>query len=174
MAKTHGLSFPKERMKRRMGKYVTAVVLLALLSSCASHPIASHWRDRAQPVTFTQARANPETARGTTVIWGGRIIDTVNDTNGGEIYVLKLPFKRGEKPTDKNTSTTGRFIARSHEPLEPAAYPAGCLITVAGTLDGARDQRVQSVLYRYPVVKIEQVYLWTNEAITTAALPPIY
>lgn len=174
MAKKHGLSFPKECMKCRMGKYVTAIFLLALLAGCASYPIASHLRDRAQLVTFTQAQANPETARGTTVIWGGRIIDTINNTNGGEVYALELPFKRGEKPTDENTSTKGRFIALSHAPLDPATYPDGCLITVAGTLDGVRNQRVQSVLYRYPVVNIEQVYLWTNETITTAAQPPIY
>ncbi|HEX3628150.1 MAG TPA: Slp/YeaY family lipoprotein [Verrucomicrobiae bacterium] len=144
-----------------MGKYI-AVFLLAVLSGCASHPIAADLRRQAQPLTYTQVTANPKTTGGTIVIWGGRILDTVNNTNGGEIYVLQLPLNRRGRPFNNDSAAQGRFICFSPNFLDPAKYPRGRLITVAGRLAGMRNERLQNIFYRYPLLSIEQIHLWTN------------
>jgi starvation-inducible outer membrane lipoprotein len=72
-----------------MGKYVAVVLLFAVLSGCASNPIAKDLQNEAKPLSLSQVTANPKTTRGDLVIWGGRIIKTMGNTNGGEIYVLE-------------------------------------------------------------------------------------
>jgi outer membrane lipoprotein len=145
-----------------MGKYVAVILLLAVLSGCASNPIAQDLRKQAQPLTHTQVIANPKTTTGSIVIWGGRIINLVNTNNGGEIYVLQLPLSRRSRPTSNDSASSGRFIAVSPEFLDPVKYPGGSLITVAGQLNGVRNERLQSVYYRYPLLDIKQIYFWTK------------
>lgn len=145
-----------------MGKCIAVVVLLALLSGCSSYPIEKSLRGQAQPLTYTQVVANPKSTRGATVIWGGRIIETINNASGGEIYVLQLPLSRREKPADDDSLSNGRFIVVSSKLLDPMTYARGRLITVAGQLGGVRNERLQSALYRYPMVDIQQTHLWSN------------
>lgn len=147
-----------------MGKHIAVIFLLAVLSGCASNPIANDLRSQAQPLTYTQATANPKTTAGTIVVWGGRIIDTVNNTNGGEIYVRQLPLNRDGRPSNNDSVSQGRFIVLSPKILDPVTYPKGCLLTVAGELVGVRNERLQNVFCRYPLVQIKQTHLWTNQA----------
>lgn len=146
----------------RKGKFIALVVGLAVLSGCASYPISEKLRNQAEPLNLMQVRTNPQSTRGVVVIWGGRIINTFNTTNGAEIYVLELPLARNGRPSPNDTASTGRFIALSPEFLDPAAYPRGHLITVAGLTQGVRNERLQNVLYRYPVLNIQQIHLWTE------------
>lgn len=147
----------------RSGKYIGSALLLAMLAGCASYPFDKSLRDQAKPYSMSQVQTNPKTTRGATVIWGGRIIKTINGTNGGEVYVLQLPLNRREQPTSDDTKSGGRFIAVSPEFLDPAAYPPGRLITVAGQLDGVRDRYVDNLLYAYPVVQIRQSHRWASQ-----------
>jgi outer membrane lipoprotein len=146
-----------------MSKYITVLVLSLMLSGCASYPIAKDLRDRAQPLTWTQVTANPEYTRDAIVIWGGRVVDAVNDTNGGEIYVRQMRLNRKGKPASDDTVSGGHFIVVSREPLDSNEYPAGRLITVAGRLEGVRNERVQNIFYRYPVLEIAQIHLWAGQ-----------
>ena len=136
---------------------------LALLSGCAS-PISENLRNQAEPLSLTQVRTNPKSTQGLVVIWGGRIINTTNTASGGEIYVLELPLARNERPNYNDTKSTGRFIVMSPEFLDPAAYPRGHLITVAGQTDGVRNERLQNILYKYPVLNVQQIHLWKQRS----------
>lgn len=147
----------------RMAKYITVVVLsVMVVSGCASNPIAKNLREQSRPLTLNQVTANPKTTSGTIVIWGGRIIETVNNTNGGAIYVLQRPLRRGEKPVNDDIVTGGRFIAVSHEHLDPATFSSGRLITIAGRIIGVRNERVQNAYNLYPVVDVKQTYVWAT------------
>jgi outer membrane lipoprotein len=157
------MSFAKEYWKMRMGKYIRVVLLSALLSGCASYPISQNLRNQSQRLSYSQVAANPKSTRGAMVVWGGRIIDTVNDTNGSEAYVLMLPLNRNERPPNlRDGISAARFIMVSGQTLDPATYANGCLITVAGRLDGVRNERLQNVFFRYPVLNIQQIHLWSN------------
>lgn len=147
-----------------MIKFIAFVMGLAVLSGCASYPISENLRNQAQPLSLTQVRANPQSTRGAVVIWGGRIINTINTTNGSEMYVLQLPLARNQRPNIDDTRSTGRFIVMSPEFLDPVAYPRGHLVTVAGQADGVRNERLQNTLYRYPVLNVQQVHLWTQRS----------
>lgn len=138
---------------------LAAVLMLATLAGCVTYPISENLQKQARPLTIAQVTANPDAAMGTTVIWGGKIITTVNDTNGGSIYVLKLPLDPNERP-QPYVMTTGRFIATSTGFLDPEAYPRGRLVTLAGQISGVASEPVQKVQYTYPVLTIEQIHVW--------------
>ena len=151
-------------MKIRFVKPTTWVVGLTLvtLTGCATCPVAKNLRQQARPVTLAQATGNPGGCQGTVVIWGGRIIKTVNATTGSTLFVLKLPLGHNEKP-QAHADSPGRFIAHSPGFLDPEMYQRGRLVTVAGTLSGLETGLVQKADYTYPVVSIEQVHVWPVE-----------
>lgn len=145
----------------RLGKYVALGLMLAMLSGCASNPIAKEFRKEAAPLTVGQVKANPVGTQGTTVIWGGRIIN-VNPTNGSEMYVMQLPLSKNGKPK-MDADTAGRFIALSTGFLDPEAFPPGWLVTVAGRTAGIRTETLQGIKYTYPVLVIQQTHVWRVE-----------
>lgn len=152
-------------MNMRMGKHWWLPGLLALtLTGCATYPVTKNIREQARPLTLSQVRENPGAVRGTVVIWGGRIIKTVNDTNGADIYVLKLPLNRRERPRSDMLSS-GRFIATSQNFLDPQIYRRGRLITVAGTITGVETHALQKTQYPYPVVAARQLHVWPRERV---------
>lgn len=142
------------------GKYIFAgLLMLATLSGCVSYPISKDLQKQAAPLTLGQVTAGPAAAQGAIVIWGGRIVNTINDTNGGSIYVMDLPLDSDGKPISYS-STDGRFIAASPGFLDPEAYPYGALITVAGQVERVRTETLQNMQYTYPVLTIRQTRVW--------------
>ena len=133
--------------------------LLTGVSGCVSYPVSKSLRERAQPVALAQAAQNPNASKGTVVIWGGRIIQTVNDTNGSAIYVLELPLTRDERPV-RHAVPRGRFIVRSSRFLDPEFFRAGRLITVAGEIAGVETHPLQKVQYVYPVLAAKELHVW--------------
>jgi len=133
--------------------------LLVGLSGCVTYPISKNLREQAKPVTLAQAAASPAAYAGTVVIWGGQVIQTVNDTNGGAIYVLQFPLTNDERP-ERHGVSTGRFIARSGNYIDPEVFKPGQLITVAGPLAGTVTEPLQKTQYVYPVVSIQELHLW--------------
>jgi outer membrane lipoprotein len=106
------------------------------------------------------------------VIWGGRILKTVNETNGGFVYVLQAPLNYEEWPTSTKFSQ-GRFMARSSGFLDPEVYRKGAKITIAGELSGTETKEVDKINYAYPVVTLREVYFWREEHANYAGSPPL-
>jgi outer membrane lipoprotein len=140
--------------------------MVAALTGCASSPVSKALKEQAKPVTLAQAAANPSAYTGTVVIWGGQIIQTLNDSNGGAIYVLALPLDHCDSPQSPAVSN-GRFIARSQEFIDPEVFRKGRLITVAGEILGAETKPLQKVQYIYPVMAARELHLWVTP-------PPYY
>ena len=147
-------------LKMRLGRQMLPLgVILVALSGCATYPVAKNLRQQAKPLTLSQVAENPGASQGTIVIWGGRIIKTVNDVNHSAVYVLKLPLDRDGKPRVQG-DTSGRFIASSRGFLDPEVYKRGRLVTVAGAIAGLKTEPVQKGKYTYPVVDIKQIHVW--------------
>lgn len=146
------------------GKYFAGalLLLLALLSGCASYPISKEFRRQAQYITLDQVKSDPMGTRGKIVIWGGRIINVVNQTNGSAIYIVCLPMPPNERPLAGGPSP-GRFIATGAGFLDPEMFPHGNLITVAGQLDGVSVQPLGNMPYAYPVLDIQETHVWPKE-----------
>jgi len=148
-------------MRKAMARWGVLLLgtLVAVLSGCENLPVSKSLRKQAKPVTLAQVRANPAVYRGTVVIWGGKVIQTVNDTNGGALYILQFPLTHYEAPMLGGVST-GRFIARSNGYIDPEVFTAGRLVTVAGRITGTVTEPLGKVLYVYPDLTIEELHLW--------------
>ena len=134
-------------------------LLVVVLSGCHTYPISKNLRQQAQVLSLSQVKANPEGTRGAVVIWGGRIINVVNETNGSSIYICSLPLGSNGKPLPHEQSP-GRFIATSTNFIDPEMFPQHGLITVAGPLDGVWTEQLGNVPYPYPVVDIQETHIW--------------
>jgi len=146
------------------GRWAMSIFILGMIgmTGCSTYPISKPLREEARDtkgIGFARIRENPDAYRGQVVIWGGKIIQTVNETNATSLYVLQTPLDPLEMPRSERLSQ-GRFIARSAGFLDPEIYRPGAWITVAGALAGTEAQRVGRALYTYPVVSLREIYYW--------------
>jgi outer membrane lipoprotein len=121
-------------------------------------------------VSFPVVLQNPDAYVGTTVIWGGIIIDTENHSQGAILTVLETPLNYEEMPKDGDFSR-GRFLARVPKYLDPEIYHNGRKITLAGEVAGKDVQPVGSIDYRYPIVQVKELHLWRT---VVRYSPPYY
>jgi outer membrane lipoprotein len=141
-----------------------------IFSGCA-HVMSPELREQADPsLTFPLVHGNVTAHVGSTVIWGGEIISTVNKETGTDITVLETPLLGDGRP-EAPIYSQGRFIARSSRFLDPAVYKSGRIITIGGKLVGAETEALGKTEYTYPVVQIEEIHLWHRELV---AYPPPY
>lgn len=143
------------------GKYIAPVLALAMLSGCAAtNPIAKTFRDQAKPLTAAQVVTSPQKVQGSMVVWGGRVVEVVNNgTNGVLIYLIKLQLAKNGKPMIFGTED-GPFIALDREYVDPAAFHYGRLITVAGQISGVRSEMAENTSDNSPVLAVRQAYAW--------------
>ena len=143
---------------------LTGICLLGV-SGCVSYPIGKQFRAQAQAtkgVSFRTICENPSAYQGHMVIWGGRILTTVNETNGDYVTVLQAPLDFQERPGSTKLSQ-GRFVVRSPGFLDPEVYRAGAKVTIAGELSGSEIRQVGNRSYAFPVVMLRDVYFWRPE-----------
>src|SRR5512139_2652801 len=127
-------------------------LLLALtlfLSSCA-HVISKDLRTNSDlSITLGQVRQNPDTFKGKLVVWGGEIIEAVNQKEGAtQIEVFQKPLGWRGEPKDTVTSE-GRFLILTDQYLDPYIFRRGKKITVAGEIIGEKIKPLGDMDYRY-------------------------
>jgi len=139
-------------------------LILFLISNCA-YPISRQLREEANKnLTFPTVLEDPTKYVGSIVIWGGKIIQTVNLKDGTEIMVLQIPLGARERPSDEEYSQ-GRFIAKSSQYLDPEIYKKGRRITVAGKIIGKERKPLGEIEYIYPLIEIKELHLWIRERV---------
>ncbi|MEO7071833.1 MAG: Slp family lipoprotein [Rhodanobacter sp.] len=134
-------------------------LLAVALSACAPAPIykTAGPATTATPLSVAQS---PERFANAQVIWGGRIVQVRNFADHSEIEVLAYALDSSQRPKASDVGS-GRFIAQMSGYVEPLDYPAGGLITVAGTLNGSRTGKVGQADYVFPQVNVSQSHVWT-------------
>jgi len=147
--------------KRNPFQWLGLALLAAVwVSGCAYQPISEALRKEARKnLSFPVVLENPEAYRGSIVIWGGQIIQTIPQDQKSEILVLETPLGGDEKPLD-DTHSQGRFIVQSDQFLDPEVYRKGRKITVAGEITGAETKAINNVPYRYPMIQAREIYIW--------------
>jgi len=137
------------------------VVLLALaacLAACA--PLSQEIRREAQAsAPFSEIRKDPEKFRGSVVVWGGVIIETVNRQDSTAIRVLQTALDFQGRPTDLDRSE-GRFIVVVDRFLDPDIFKKGRELTVGGEIAGSETHPIGEVLFVHPVVRARELKLW--------------
>ena len=144
-----------------MLKYRLGVVLLVFLSvSIGCHAVSPQLRkEAADSPPFSEILRNPTSYVGKTVIWGGQIVQTINQSTGTSLIVLETPLGYGEMPKSP-VHSQGRFIARTDKYLDPAVYTKDRMVTVAGEVTGKEVLPIDQIQYTYPVVRIKEIKLW--------------
>lgn len=144
-------------------------LVFLILWGC-QHPIQREYREEAvRDVPFQEIRRDPSAYVGSTVIWGGEVIETVNLPRETEIIILQTPLGREGRPEEPIRSE-GRFIARAPDFLDPDVYEKGRRVTVAGEITGVESRPLGKMEYAYPILRIRQIHLWREEQ----PLPPYY
>ena len=147
-----------DRMKKRP-KWVLLLSLI-FLSGCA-HVISKDLRAKSDPsLTLSQVRHHPEAFKGKWVVWGGEIVETVNQKEGTtQIEIFQKPLDRRGEPRE-TTASEGRFLVLVDKYSDPYVFRRGKKITVAGEIIGEKIKPLGEMDYRYPLVSSKEVYLW--------------
>ncbi len=134
------------------------LLLLIFFSGCL--PISKELRAQAdKTITFRQVSQNPDAYKGKIVIWGGEVIETVNQKEGTSlIVVLQRPLDWTEEPELRRSE--GRFIVLAQGYVDPYVFRRGRRITVAGEIQGRKVMRLGELEYPYPLLLSKQLYLW--------------
>lgn len=132
-------------------------------AGCASYPISRQWRTQAQSLPLADVQRDPAAHQGRIVIWGGSILKIVNNPGDTELTILQAPLNREDQPGSVDESS-GRFIIRTVNYLDPEVYQRDRKVTVAGAIDGIRAEALGNTTYRYPVLEARQIYLWPPDS----------
>ena len=140
---------------------LSAVALLVMLTGCASTQEAGDGSD-VQALTFLQVKAAPDSFKGQSVVFGGKVLTARRQKDGTRIEILQLPLDRSTRPGYDLTQSQGRFIAVYQEFLDPATVPPGTRITVTGEVSGSIALPLDETDYTYPVIDIKRVQVWAS------------
>ncbi|MBM4338193.1 MAG: Slp/YeaY family lipoprotein [Deltaproteobacteria bacterium] len=133
---------------------------LFLMMGCA-HVISKDLRIKTDPsVTFSQVSQDPNQYKGKLVVWGGEIIEAINQKDGTtQIEVFQKPLDRRGEPYETSASE-GRFLVLVDKYLDSYLFRRGKKITVAGEILGEKIKPIGEMEYRYPLLSGKQIYLW--------------
>ena len=138
--------------------WVSLVVFLGT-AGCA-HVVSPEMRQKAEGgPEFSAVLGNPDAYRGKTVIWGGIILDTINQEDSTLIKVLQTPLDIEGMPTGREYSR-GRFLARIQGYADREVYLPESLITLAGEIAGKEVLSEGDIQYAYPVLLVKEEHLW--------------
>lgn len=130
-----------------------------LITACSSHiPDSIRVAPENNPL-LTDVRKQPSAYISRSVRWGGIILSIENNTDTTRLTVMALPLNSSGEPLASDNGP-GRFIAVIKSFLEPLVYSKDRLFTVSGTISGTEIQKVGEFPYEYPLIDVDQYYLW--------------
>ena len=139
-------------------------LLAALLVAACASPIPKAIKEPPPDNPDLEAvRSDAGAYESRDVRWGGDILETDNRENQTRLTILARPLVRNGKPDTDTDDSPGRFIAIVPGFLDPKVYGDKRKITVTGTLAGSEPGKVGEFAYTYPVVKVQEYYLWPKE-----------
>ena len=142
------------------------ILVMILYSSGCAHVISRESREfAATNIPFQWIAQNPERYKGILVIWGGKIIETLNVKEGTHLIVLQKPLGYSEMPKMESNSG-GRFLVLYNGFLDPAIYGKGEIITVAGIVEGEIVLPLHEIEYSYPYLMAQEIYFWRRDELS--------
>jgi outer membrane lipoprotein len=143
-------------------RILRAMAVLLVLNGCAP-AISKEVRDQVDPAaTFESVLHDPDSFKGKTVLWGGKIIQTRNTKDTTWIELLQQPLARNDRPI-RGSASEGRFLIRHEGFLDPAVYGRGLELTLVGEVRGRETRPLDEGEYSFPVVSDRQLVLWGPE-----------
>ena len=134
-------------------------LLVLPLSACAP-AISKQVRQQAdQSLSFPVLSADPEAYKGKIVILGGVIAQITTKPEQTELEIVQKNLDSSGEPETTDTSY-GRFLVIADRFLDPLIYKKDRRITVAGEVTGSEVRKLDTLEYRYPVLKALELKLW--------------
>ncbi|HNY65168.1 MAG TPA: Slp family lipoprotein [Deltaproteobacteria bacterium] len=147
----------------KTSRYLLVAAFLAstvLAAGCAG-PIRSELSRKAdQSITVDKVLSKPEAYGNALVLWGGMIVNTKPQEGHTSVEISERPLDSQKRPREGALSR-GRFLARQKGFLDPSVFDDGRSITIVGRITGTETGRIGDFTYTYPVVAIEEYYLWS-------------
>ncbi len=151
---------------------ITIYAVLIFLVSCA--PFSKELiRESDEALTVKEVQLKPGTYLNRMVLWGGIIIETMNQKEKTWVKVLKTNLDYEKEPKNLR-NPEGRFLIEFPGFLDPMKYREGRLITVVGEIKGARQLPLGQTVYDYPVVTAKQIHLWSDGSYYGRRPPPYW
>lgn len=144
------------------------IVLLALsftLFSCVS-PVLKPATLQAgrRDVDMTVLSQQPDRYVGKLFVLGGVVLKTTVTDEGSIVEAMYVPVD--DKGYLKDALENGRFLAifpKKDGILDPMIYKRKREVTIAGIFEGTRKGKLDKAEYDYPVFRITEIYLWSQE-----------
>jgi outer membrane lipoprotein len=146
-------------MKNRL--HIPFLLFPLLLAMGCAHVISKDLRIKTEPsLTFSQVHQDPDKHKGKWVVWGGEVIETVNQKDGTtQIEVFQKPLDRRGEPY-ATLASEGRFLVLADKYLDSYLFRRGRKITIAGEILGEKVQLIGEMDYKYPLLSGKQIHLW--------------
>jgi len=141
--------------------YILLLLFPVLLMMGCAHVISKDLRAKTDiSLAFNQVYQNSDIYKGKWVVWGGEIIEAVNQKDGTtQIEVFQKPLGWRGEPYE-TASSEGRFLVLADKYLDSYIFRRGRKITVAGEILGEKVKPIGEMDYRYPLLSSKQIYLW--------------
>ncbi len=150
-----------------MNRSLLILIVVLCFASCATPVIRKDLLDQSQKnVPPGQIISNPSPYMGKLFVLGGLIVSTSLVEEGSMIEVVYLPVnsKGSIQQTDRSEGRFLAFYPKEKGVLDPLVYRQGRQITLAGVLVDLRNGTIGQMNYVFPVFRIEQLYLWDEQA----------
>ncbi|MFO0697816.1 MAG: Slp family lipoprotein [Nitrospira sp.] len=143
------------------------LALFLLITACSSQRVIP---DSLEPlvdrtVIFRELVAAPETYQGKVVVLGGEVLKAKRLKEGTQIELLQLPLDKGERPILDRQQSQGRFLVLQQEFLDPATIAIGTMMTIVGEVSGAKNEPLDDVEYRYPLLIMKHLHTWPTQSL---------
>jgi len=153
---------------------LTVIVAISLvLLSCTQVLKKELLESAVRDVPFSALAADPSKYTGELFILGGIIVDSKATKEGSLVEAIYVDVdKRGN--LEDVLPSTRRFMAllpKNAGFLDPLIYKRNRKVTIAGTLTGSRVGKIDDMDYRFPLFRIEEIYLWPKEEPRYAPYP---
>lgn len=160
-------SFCCENPFSRSFLYLAGLPLV--LSACvtAPAPIAT---EPPAVIEISEVQDDVSAYSGQQIRWGGTVVGVVNNAESSDVLIVSRPLSRIHRPRASDQSS-GRFIARIPEFVEPETYTEGRELTVTGTIAGTETLPIGQTEYVYPVVTVEGKHLWSKRPTGNGTYP---
>lgn len=153
-------------MKTKICKLIHLMMVFIGAAGCATPMIPKTVMSTVSqpPTAFKEILKDPDKYIDKTVLWGGKIIKVKNNKDISVIEVLQMPVDSDGRPSGEEDSQ-GRFLADIKLYIDPEVYKKDRQISVVGKINGKREQLIDNgeMEYSYPVVAVDNLYLWPKE-----------
>lgn len=145
-----------------MTKRIILAALLAIVLSGCTSVLSNRIAQEDEKIPFAELQKQPERYRGSVVILGGQIVETVVQERETRVQVLQLPLGAQQAP-DITAPSQGRFVVVYERFVDPLIYQKGRKITVGGVVQGGRAITINGKPYTVPSLLERETYLWKAE-----------